>query len=89
MGAGRFAGHTVVVTWINTSDATKGFYATAWDAARTRLPIYEYKTDANEDNESAVTGSPIHVDDVVATPTGLVLLGRCGTLHCAQQIVAR
>jgi len=88
-GAGRFAGHAVVVTWINTSDATKGVYATAWDAARTRLPIYEYKTDANEDNESAVTGSPIHVDEVVTTPTGLVLLGRCGTLHCAQQITAR
>ncbi len=49
----------VVVTWINTSDATKGICATAWDVARTRLPIYEYKTDTNEEHESVVTG--LHV----------------------------
>lgn len=85
-GAGRFNGHTVVVSWINTSDATKGVYATAWDQTRYRLPIYEYTTDANGDNETAVSGSSIQVDEVVTTPTGLVLLGRCSKAGCAQEI---
>lgn len=81
-GVGRLAGRPVAIIW--TNDRTRGVYATA--AGEPRLPIYEYTTDASEDHETTVTGAPIHVDEVVATPTAMIVVGRCGATHCAQQI---